>query len=113
MELVLLVSIGLFYNLLVGGLLYLVGVSLIANKAKPKFYEIVPLYPKPKYSVVLYTIASVLYTLISLEGAGGILVSLFCVIIASQFTRGIAKLRKEDLEESFEEEIERKRRMWG
>jgi len=54
------------------------------------------------------SVANILHTLISLEGYGGIFISLFCVIIASQMTRGVAKLQGEKMEESVEEEIERK-----
>jgi hypothetical protein len=81
------------------------------ERAKEKFFDLVPLYPKRKYAVILYLMAGIIYGLMSIEGAKGILFSLLSVIIASQITKGIAKLRKEDLEESHEEEMERKRKM--
>jgi len=62
---------------------------------------------------MLYGIAMLLFWLISweveLNVLEGMLVSLLCVIVASQIVRAVAKLRKEPLEESFEEEIKRKR----
>jgi hypothetical protein len=104
------IGIALFFNALTGLILYAIATTLIPEKQKEKFYEIVPLYPKPKYSVILYSIAAILYTLACLETSEWhILISILSVIFASQITRGIAKIRNEDLEESYEEEMERKR----
>lgn len=92
-----LILVALFLSLLIGGLLYVAGRILLPNRYRTKFFEVAPLFPKLKYSVILYAIATVSYTSLALEGIHGIVVLLLCLIVASQLTRGIAKLRKEDL----------------
>jgi fatty-acid desaturase len=98
-----------------GGLVYSIATYLIPDKYRNKFYDIVPLYPKRRYAIILYTLALILYILFILLLAGGfvfeLLFSLISMIISSQIIKIIAKLCKESVEESFQEEIERKRKM--
>jgi len=92
-------------------LLYVVATIIpMPERAKAKFFEIVPLYPKSKYAIMLYAAAGIIYGILSMMGARGFLFAILSVIIASQVVRGIAKLRKESLEESQEEEMARKRK---
>lgn len=110
MDIIVSVIIALVFTMISGGIMYVIAIVIpMPERAKTKFFEMVPLYPKLKYAVVLYLIAGVIYSLFSLMGVKGILFSLLSVLIASQITKGIAKLRKENLEETQEEEMARKR----
>lgn len=117
MKFMILLVIALIYTAISGGAAYFLATSLMPDRSRARFFEIVPLYPKRKYGVMLYGIATLLFLVISIEiqvnFLGNMLISLICVIVASQVVRAFAKIRKEPLEESFEEEMERKRQMLG
>jgi hypothetical protein len=100
-----------------GVIVYLFVLKIVPEKHAEKLFEIVPLYPKLKYAVLLYSLAGLLYYGISYKFFGGfvatfgamITIAPFCIIGSSQIVRAIAKSRNEDIEESQEEEIKRKR----
>ena len=97
MSFMLAVGVDLFFSLLLGGLLYIVETGLVPSRFREKVSDIVPLFPQLKYSFLLYAVAGLLYALFSLAEVHGIPIVLLCIGIASQITRGVAKLRGEEL----------------
>jgi hypothetical protein len=99
-----------------GGIIYVFALWFIDPEKQEAFSRIIPLYLKTKYSVTLYGIAGILYFIYSyltwqefhLSEFEFLVVSPMCVLIASQMVRFIASYRKEELEESYEEEMRQK-----
>jgi uncharacterized membrane protein len=100
-----------------GIVIYIFASKMVPEKYSEKFFEIVPLYPKPKYAILLYSLSGILYFGISYKFYGGfvatfwamITIAPLCIIASSQIVRAIAHSKKENVEESQEEEIKRKR----
>lgn len=110
MNIIITVGVGLLYSLFIGFLIYLSTITIIPDRFSDKFFKYVPLYPRLKYAVVLYLLSGLLYTLLLFVfQVRGLLVALFCVFVSSQITKYIAESRSETIEESFEEEMKRKR----
>src|SRR5438128_648162 len=92
MKLLITFALNLISVMLTGFVAYVIAVIIpMPATSRSRFFEIVPLYPKRKYSLILYLFAGTLYTLMSLEGGSGILLYVLSVIIASQITKGVAK----------------------
>lgn len=117
MQSLLLIILSIIQSTLWGVFLYVIGTYVIPDKHSTKFFEIVPLYPKPKYAILLYLISGILFYFMASELFGTaifetksiIICGPFCLIVSSQIVRSIAHIRKENIEETIEEEIERKR----
>jgi hypothetical protein len=113
MELLLVVW-GIIYCLIMGILCYLITITIIPDKFKDKLFLVVPFFPKAKYSIILYLLSGILYSLFVYlldikETIPKVLIAISCVILSSLFVRFIAKLRKENLEDTLDEEIKHKR----
>lgn len=114
MNLILIIALGILYCLLFGLFAYVFTIKIIPEKFKDKFFSIVPFFPKPIYSIILYLVAGILYSLVVFlfditEQLLRILIIIISVIASSLFIKLIAKLRNDRLEETYEEEIARKR----
>jgi hypothetical protein len=80
---------------------YYISAKLIPAGKRNKFYQIIPLYPKREYAIILYAIALILTISFLFLFGGGFLfqmyVSFISMIISSQIVKVIAGLRKESL----------------
>ena len=108
------ILLGIFYSLIFGLFAYVITIKIIPEKFKDKFFSIVPFFPKLPYSLILYLISGILYLVVVYffeitEQILKILIIVLSVIISSLFVKLIAKLRKDNMEESYEEELKRKR----
>ena len=70
-----------------------------------KLFKIVPLYPRPKYAIILYSLSGILYLGNSYKFFGefvatfGAMITIapLCIIVSSLIVRAMAKSRNEDL----------------
>ncbi|MCG3154811.1 MAG: hypothetical protein DKINENOH_01407 [bacterium] len=117
--------VNVLMSLLYGVVIYSFAIGIVPERFRQRFFELVPLYPRPKYAVLLYLLSGFLYTFYSSVFPRifflrirffvfvievDIIMGSLCVIAASQIVRFIAEQRLEAVEESFDEEMERKRR---
>jgi len=114
MKFFVLIAVGVIFCLLFGFLGYILTISIVPEKFKSKLFSIIPFFPRIKYSIILYFISGILYSLIVyFVGVTGqslkFIIVILSVIISSQLVKFIAKIKKESLEESYEEEMKRKR----
>jgi hypothetical protein len=110
MSIILGVALGILYCSLLGLFCYITTITIIPDKYKDKLFSIIPFFPKTIYSIILYLLSGILYSLFAyLFHFSGIISALLCVIISSLFVKMVAKLRKDNLEYTYEEELKRKR----
>lgn len=108
------IVLGIVYCFLFGLFAYLFIIKIIPEKYKNKFFLIVPFFPKMPYSFLLYVVSGVFYSIaIYLSGITEPLIQLFFIVLSiiasSLLIKQIAKFRKDNMEETYEEEMERKR----
>jgi hypothetical protein len=80
---------------------YYITTYLIPEKSRSKFFNIIPLYPKREYAIILYSIAIILsFSFLFLFDGGFMFQMYVCMvsmIIGSQSIKVIARVRKESV----------------
>ena len=114
MSIIIVVALGILWCAFIGFLCYLLTISLIPDKFKDKLFSIIPFFPKTKYSIILYLLAGILYSLLIYEldvteTMVRVSIAVICVIVSSLLVQFIAKSREENIEETLDEEMKRKR----
>jgi hypothetical protein len=116
MKLLITIALGILYCLLTGLFAYLITITIVPEKFKQKLFSIIPFFPKLPYSIILYLLSGILYSVFiyffsPIEQILKIITMIASVIVSSLSIKLIAKLRNENLEETYEEELERKRNL--
>ncbi|MDR3669091.1 MAG: hypothetical protein P4L35_19860 [Ignavibacteriaceae bacterium] len=111
---IIVIALGILWCVFIGFMCYLLTISLIPDKFKDKVFSIIPFFPKTKYSIILYLLAGILYSLLVYElditeTMVRVPIAVLCVVVSSLLVQFIAKSRKENIEETLDEEIGRKR----
>ena len=117
MQFIVEIFLSIAFSSLFGFAIYVFALYALSEDQNDKFKKYVPLYPKPKYAVMIYVLSGFLYYAISYIFTGGfsieklfILNSPLCVIGSSFVVNKIAQWRMENIEETIDEEMERKQK---
>jgi hypothetical protein len=110
------IPLAILLSILWGAIIYAIAIGTLGQERGEKFYKLVPLYIKPKYAIILYSLSGILYIIYSYSFWNEFHISKFdlgiispmCVLTASQIIRFVAKWKKIELEESYKEEMKRK-----
>jgi len=116
METVIGLILAIFWCLLLGLIGNIILLKIVPDKYSENFFKIFPFMPKKKYSIPMYIMAGIYYFIVSVyfevrEPVIKIFVLIVCVLVSAQIARLIALLLNDNLEETQEEEMERKRNM--
>ena len=88
-----------------GAVIYVFVLTIVSEKHAEKIFKIVPLYPRPKYAIILYSLSGILYLGNSYKYFGefvatfGAMITIapLCIIVSSLIVRAMAKSKNEDL----------------